>query len=188
MQRNYRWATQEGEGLEHLVLRSDENGVVAEGVVIGPLRGAMYAGAPFACSYTIRCDAHWRVREVAVVVAGGARLALRADGLGHWCDGDGAPLATLAGCIDIDLTCSPFTNTLPIRRMGAALCRRQEITVAYVTLPEATVMPSRQAYTARSAGRYRFESLSDPFEAEIETDSQGMVLDYPGLFRRVGGS
>lgn len=193
MRRSCRWTTDEGEGVEHFVLRSREGGFVAEGVVVGPGFGPMFDGDLFGCSYTIRCDGRWRVRQVELRVAGGADLLLRADGEGRWSGPQGDPLPVLDGCIDVDLTCTPFTNTLPIRRLGEALRERQEITVAYITLPEATVAPSRQAYTSVSAlapgaaGRYRFESLSNPFQAEIETDADGLVTLYPGLFRRTSG-
>lgn len=184
MDRSLRWATEEGRGLEFFSIRSLGQGLVAEGVVIGPDSGVPYEGL-FGCSYTIRCDAHWRVRQAEVRVTGGAHLLLRADGEGRWSGPDGAPVPALDGCIDVDLTCTPFTNTLPIRRLGDALRARQEIRVAYITLPVASVMPSRQAYALLGDGRYRFESLSDPFQADIETDADGLVVRYPGLFRRV---
>lgn len=184
MDRSLRWKTDEGDGLEHFSIHEIERGVVAEGVVIGPRSGNV-GDALFGCSYLVRCDAYWRVRQVEVRVAGGVHLLLRADGKGLWSGPGGAPLPVLDGCIDVDLTCTPFTNTLPIRRIGEALRARHEIRVAYITLPEASVMPSRQAYTALGAGRYRFESLSDPFQADIVTDADGLVVDYPGLFKRV---
>jgi hypothetical protein len=186
MQRSCRWATEDGGGLEHFAIRHKDGGIFAQGVVIGPGSGALYAGELFGCSYAIRCDAHWRARQVEVWVAGGAHLVLRADGEGRWSGPQGDPLPGLDGCIDVDLGCTPFTNTLPIRRLGEALYQRQELIVVYITLPEASVMPSRQAYTALGGGRYLFESLSDRFEAEIDTDADGLLLHYPGLFRRAG--
>ena len=185
MQRNVRWATEEGDGLEYCAIRSTPQGFIAEGVTIAPGFGNLAEGEPFGCSYAVRGDDRWHVRQVEVRVAGGVHLLLRADGEGRWSGPDGAPLPALDGCIDVDLTCTPFTNTLPIRRLGEALRARHEIRVAYITLPAASVMPSRQAYTRLEAGRYRFESLSNPFQAEIDTDDDGLVLRYPGLFKQI---
>lgn len=185
MHRSLRWATEEGDGLEYCAIRSTPQGFIAEGVTIAPGFGNLAEGEPFGCSYAVRCDSRWHVRQVEVRVAGGAHLLLRADGEGRWSGPDGAPLPALDGYIDVDLTCTPFTNTLPIRRLGEALRTRQEIRVAYIVLPGLSVMPSRQAYTLLDAGRYRFESLSNPFQAEIETDADGLVMRYPGLFRRL---
>jgi hypothetical protein len=188
VKRSYRWATEQGGGLEHVELEigdsggSGEAGVTAEGVLIGPAGGRL-----FACSYFLRCDERWRVRSLDVHVAGKGRVCLRADGAGNWLDADGTPLPALQGCMDVDLSGSPFTNTLPIRRLGDALRERQEIRVAYVDLPKLDVQPVSQAYTRTAPDRVRFESLSRPFAADLEVDDDGLVLNYEGLFTRVAG-
>lgn len=182
MKRSYRWATEKGGGLEHLELEIEETGVMAEGVLIGPAGGRL-----FACGYLLRCDAAWRVRSLDVHVAGKGRVSLRCDGDGNWSDADGTALPALQGCTDVDLSGSPFTNTLPIRRLGDALAQRREIRVAYVDLPKLDVQPVAQAYTRRAPDRVLFESLSRPFAAELEVDSDGLVLHYEGMFTRVAG-
>lgn len=182
MKRSYRWATEQGGGLEHVELESGDAGATAEGVLIGPAGGRL-----FACSYLLRCDERWRVRSLDVHVAGMGRVCLRADGAGNWLDADGTPLPHLQGCTDVDLSGSPFTNMLPIRRLGEQLQQRQEIRVAYVDLPKLDVQPVSQAYTRVAPERVLFESLSRPFSAELEVDGEGLVLRYPGLFTRVAG-
>ena len=182
MKRSYRWATEKGGGLEHLELEIEETGVMAEGVLIGPAGGRL-----FACGYLLRCDAAWRVRSLDVHVAGKGRVSLRSDGAGNWSDADGTALPALQGCTDVDLSGSPFTNTLPIRRLGDALAQRREIRVAYVDLPKLDVQPVAQAYMRRAPDRVLFESLSRPFAAELEVDGDGLVLRYEGLFMRVAG-
>ena len=44
-------------------------------------------------------------------------LHLESDGEGHWQE-NGKDRPDLHGCIDIDIQATPFTNTLPIRRLG----------------------------------------------------------------------
>ncbi|MCK6454853.1 MAG: putative glycolipid-binding domain-containing protein [Alphaproteobacteria bacterium] len=34
--------------------------------------------------------------------------------------------------------------------------------------------------------RYRYESLDSDFARKIEVDADGLVVAYPGLFRRMG--
>jgi hypothetical protein len=182
MKRTYRWTTEKGGGLEHLELEVEDTGVMAEGVLIGPAGGRL-----FACGYLLRCDEQWRVRSLDVHVAGKGRVSLRSDGTGNWSDADGTALPVLQGCVDIDLSGSPFTNTLPIRRLGDALAQRQEIRVAYVDLPRLDVQPVSQAYTRLAQDTVQFESLSRPFSARLEVDSDGLVLRYEGLFTRVAG-
>jgi len=104
----YRWISQTGAGIEHLAIWEEGDGIAAQAVVIGDDEGAAYGLA-----YRIDCDAAWRVRRAAIEVAGGGRLVLFSDGAGRWHDGDGQALALLDGCIDIDITATPFTNTCP---------------------------------------------------------------------------
>jgi hypothetical protein len=101
------------------------------------------------------------------------------------CDAGWRP-PDLAGAIDVDLTATPFTNTLPVRRLELRNGQAEVIAVVYVEIPSLTVVARRQRYTCLEPGRrYRFESLESGFTREIEVDDDGLVRTYPGLFRRV---
>ncbi|HEV8585737.1 MAG TPA: putative glycolipid-binding domain-containing protein [Methylomirabilota bacterium] len=83
-------------------------------------------------------------------------------------------------------TPTPFTNTLPIRHLGLEPGRAAEIVVAYVRVPELTVEPEGQRYTCLERDRrYRFESRDGEFTRDLDVDARGLVVLYPGLFRRV---
>jgi hypothetical protein len=56
-------------------------------------------------------------------------------------------LHDLNGAIDIDLSISPFTNTLPIRRMDLAPGNSADIVAAYIRVPELTATRDPQRYT-----------------------------------------
>jgi uncharacterized protein len=49
--------------------------------------------------------------------------------------------------------------------------------------------PEPQRYTRLEMGdgglTYRFVSLEGEFSAELPVDQDGLIMDYPGLFRRV---
>jgi uncharacterized protein len=158
---------------------------VANGLVI-----SLEAGRPFRIGYEIRCDEWWRVREVRVAAPDSELpvLALLADGEGRWKGGGGEPVPELDGCIDLDISATPFTNTLPIRRLGLEPSQSEELAVTYVRVPELLVGPERQRYGCLEAqaegGLYRFEALPSGFTARLPVDAEGLVLDYPGLFRR----
>ncbi len=181
MNRVVRWVPAEGVGAEHLGLRGTAEGVVAEGVVVGA-RGS----APYGLRYHVACDALWRVREAVLSLAGeDRRLHLRADGEGNWQDGDGRAIEALRGCVDIDISATPFTNTLPIRRLALAAGEAREILAAYVAVPALAAEPVRQRYTCIEAGRlYRYEGLFRGYVGALAVDADGLVLDYPGTFRR----
>jgi len=181
MQLHYRWRSEDGSGLEHLDIRQGDDVIVAEGVVVG----SDDEDGHFGCSYRICCDSGWHVRSVEVHACGGASLVLTTDGDGSWRDGDGARLPQLDGCIDVDISATPFTNTLPIRRLGVQLDARTELFMAWIRVPSLAVHRAPQAYTRLAERRYRFEALDIGFEATLEVDKDGLVRDYPGLFRRV---
>jgi hypothetical protein len=185
VEREVMWAPWEGPGLEHLRLVTSGSGVVANGLVIG-----LEAGRPFRIGYEVRCDGRWRVREVRVAAPDSERpvIKLLTDGEGHWKRGGGEPVPELDGCIDVDISATPFTNTLPIRRLGLEPGESEELMVTYVRVPELLVGPERQRYGCLEAqadgGLYRFEALTSGFTAELPVDAEGLVIDYPGLFRR----
>ena len=185
MKRQVMWSRSDTPGMEHLALTSGHDEVVADELVLG-----VEYGNTFRLRHTVRCDSRWRVRRVRVVFVGGGRgLRLKADGEGRWFDRSGATVPALDGCVDVDITATPLTNTLPIRRLALKQGESAAIRVAYVTIPELQVAPDEQRYTCLEAdaagGRYRFEQLSSGFTAVIQVDADGLVRDYPGLFRRV---
>ena len=88
--------------------------------------------------------------------------------------------------MDIDIWPTPFTNSFPIRRVPLEVGERREFRMAWVFAPDLTVSPQPQAYTQLADRLYLFESLvGSGFSAELPVDEDGIVLDYPGLFRRV---
>lgn len=176
-----RWRDWAGTGIEHLVLTADTDGVVAESALLGTTD----VGAVFAMRYRIRCDHSWHVRELGISPVGDARrFELVGDGSGMWRNDSGVPLPELAGAIDVDIPVTPFTNTLPIRRLGLTVGASADIIVAYVGFPDLAVTAEPQRYTRLDERRYRFESLAGDFVRDIDVDEHGLVVTYPGLFRR----
>jgi uncharacterized protein len=179
--REVRWASEEGEGIEHLAFDASGGAIRVESVVVGQRYGKAYG-----LCYTIHCDARWHVTYAAFRVMGGATLVLRSDGEGHWRDGEGRALDQIEGCIDIDVAATPYTNTLPIRRLGLKRGERRPIEVAYVAAPELKVERVKQAYVCIEPDReYRYEGIFRHFTADLRIDEDGLVIDYPTLFRRL---
>ncbi|MES0008962.1 MULTISPECIES: putative glycolipid-binding domain-containing protein [unclassified Mesorhizobium] len=175
-----RWKSENGLGLEHLVFDRDAAGVTADGTVIGERQGQAYG-----MRYRLRCAMDWTVREVAIDIVGGGKIRLEADGRGEWRDANGIIRADLAGCIDVDISATPFTNTLPIRRLRLAVGERRPIRVAYIAIPSLEVAAAEQAYTClKPRERYRYEGIFRNFQAELDVDEDGLVRDYPSLFKR----
>ena len=184
MMREVMWRAWDGPGLGHLRLAVRDSGAVADGVVLG-----VADGRPFRLAYEVRCDAHWRVRYARVGVPGEPpRVELLSDGEGSWTGPDGRALPHLEGCGYVDVSETPFTNTLPIRRLGLSPGESAEIAVAYLDGIELQPWPEPQRYTCiekrEGSGLYRFLSLDGGFTADLPVDDDGLVVDYPGLFKR----
>ena len=185
MKRQVMWSRLDAPGMEHLALTLRPEEVSADGFVLG-----VAEGAAFRLRYTVRCDSRWRVRGVEVgFVDGGRGLSLSADGEGRWFDESGAAVPALDGCVDVDITATPFTNTLPIRRLALKPGESADVRVAYVSVPEMRVAPDGQRYTCLSAGgaggSYEFEQRGTGFTATLRVDADGLDEEYPGFFRRV---
>jgi uncharacterized protein len=177
-----RWSQEDGTGLEHLVLNADTDGALIESVVTGE-----DGEESFGLIYRIECDARWHVTRLAARLTSGETLDLRREHAANtWIDANGKPLDALDGCIDVDLTATPFTNTLPIRRLRLEEGERHVIRVVYVRAPTLAVSVAEQAYTCIEPNRrYRYEGLDTGFTAELTVDDNCIVQDYPGLFRRI---
>lgn len=171
--------------MEHLRLMLGAEAVVADGLVLG-----VREGHPFRIAYEVRCDVGWRVRAARVGVPGSdvPAVDLLSDGEGNWRTPDERVVAELEGCMYVDISDTPFTNTLPIRRLGLAPMESADVLVAYVEGTELQAWPEPQRYTClekrKRSELYRFLSLDGGFTADLPVDADGLVLDYPGLFRR----
>ena len=179
--REVRWASLEGDGVEHLTFDRSGGAIVVESAVVGQRYGRAYGLA-----YRVECDSQWRVKYAVLKVMGGGTLELHGDGAGHWRDGSGRELYELAGCIDIDIAATPFTNSLPRGRRGRARGGRRALDGADISPPHRTVTPVKQAYACIEPGRrYRYEGIFRNFTAEMDIDNDGLVIDYETLFKRL---
>lgn len=184
MIREVLWSAWDEPGLQHLRLTVRDSGVVADGLVLG-----LAEGYPLRVAYEVRCDANWRVRAVRAGVPGESpKVELFSDGKGNWTTSDGRPLANLEGGEYVDVSVTPFTNTLPIRRLGLAPGESADISVVYFDGTDLQPWPEPQRYTCLEkgdgGGLYRYLSLDGGFTADLPVDVDGLVLDYPELFRR----
>lgn len=180
------WTPWEGPGLEHLHLTQGADGIVADSLIVG-LRNEQ----PFRVRYTMTCDARWCLRSADLVSlqADQREIHLRTDGSGRWTTAHGEVVPDLAGCLEVDISATPFTNTLPIRRLALPPGAAADVPAAYIDIADFTVTQVPQRYTRLQAHadetRYLYRGLLWNFRAELPVDDDGLVTDYPGLFRRV---
>lgn len=176
------WQRVEGTGLERFELMQEADGWVLRGTIL-----ALEEQGPAQADYEVFCDAAWHTRRAVVSLrsaAGERSLRLDVED-GHWFE-DGNEREAVRGCIDVDISWSPSTNTLPIRRLGLEVGERSgAVTAAWIRLPGLRLEPLPQEYERLAERRYRYSSRGGAFTAELEVDEDGLVVDYEGIWRRV---
>jgi hypothetical protein len=175
-----RWQSLLGAGLDHVTLTAQNGALVARGSAVGD-RG----GQPYGVFYRIDCDEAGHVRELAMGTTSGQGLHLISDGAGHWTNGVGEGLSHFEGCLDVDLAGTPFTNSLPIRRLNWDVGQRREFRMVYVPFDSFVPTVDGQVYTCLAPDRFLYEAADRSFSAEISVDAQGLVTEYPTLFTRI---
>jgi uncharacterized protein len=175
----WRWSD-EVEADEHCTLTIRETGLSLVGTVMGA-----EGGLPVRVEYRVLADRAGFTTAVHVRDLRGfdtRTLGLERNAKGSWTV-DGNAMRSLKGCTDIDLGCSPSTNTLPIRRLRLAIGASQTIQAVWVRFPELTVVKASQTYTRLDESTYRYSSGT--FEAELTVDDDGLVATY-AEWRRTG--
>jgi uncharacterized protein len=172
------WQGVESGALDRCRLETGPDGLRLSGTVL-----TAEFGTPLDVRYTVEAGPDGLTRRVELELDGGAvGRVLLADGAGRWRWQDGPELGEVAGALDVDLTVTPATNTLPIRRLATlGVGQAADLQMAWVQFPELEVIPSLQRYERLSPDRWRF--AAGDFEAELRVDPDGLVLDYSGLFR-----
>jgi uncharacterized protein len=174
------------EGFEVVFLRSEEEGYQLYGHST-----AVEEGEAWGVSYTLAIDPAWATRSAHIVArtaAGARELLLEGDGAGAWLI-EGRPAPEIAGCLDVDLEASAFTNALPVRRLGLEVGERADAPAAYVRAVGLGVERLEQRYARLDddgeRSRYDYSAPRFDYRDELVYDRFGLVLDYPGIAVRV---
>ena len=170
----------EVEADEHCTLTLRDGGLSLVGTVIGA-----EGGLPVRIEYRVLADRGGLTTAAHVRDLRGFEtrtISLERNAKGSWTV-DGAAVRSLKGATDVDLGCSPATNTLPIRRLRLAIGASQTIQAAWIRFPELTVVKGAQTYTRLDEFTYGY--ASGTFEAELTVDDDGLVAAYAS-WRRTG--
>lgn len=178
--RTVRWRPLDAVGLEHLEIVESPTAIVANSVLIGEREGSQ-----FGVRYEVELAPNWSFRALRLERMDGARLELYSDGEGNWTNGQHLSLPELDGCIDIDISGTPFTNTLPTRRTRFASGEPARFTMAWIPLDTLEPFADEQIYSLLDDSRFLYESADGSFKAELSLDADGFVAYYPTLFEQI---
>ncbi len=184
------WAGVGASRLEAVRVVAGDRGIRATGSMVA----AATAAAPaYTASYSLSTDEAGVIGRLTVrtVTASGERyVTLNRSDEGIWLvdHGAGAIRTDFGGAADVDLAYSPLFNALPVRRFGLHRGEGEhELPMVFVHLPSLEVELTRQTYRTVSVGSERsvVSFASERFDAELTVDSEGLVIDYPGLAQRL---
>jgi uncharacterized protein len=195
------WIKDDPFGVEFAEVQLEPERLAAKGVAIGT------SPVPYRLDYELETEVGFVTSRLLVTSSGqGWRrtLDLRRATAGAWKiladeegeadlpSGGGDPSA-LEGALDCDLGLSPVTNLMPVLRHGLlAGGGPVELITAWVSVPDLSVRPDGQRYSFLRAGAdhkvLRYEATDGTFAAEITVDRDGLVLDYPGIARRLASA
>lgn len=165
--------------MEYCNVETTETDIRIDGTIVG-----YGEDTPFSVSYDIIADRLWQVSslEMAVEKSGECSwISLQRDPDGKWTQ-SGHTRPEWAQCIDIDISLTPLTNTLPINRLRLEPKERREIDVLYINIFKDEIKPVKQFYTNLGGDLFKYEGVFRDFTADIKVDDEGLVVDYPTLF------
>lgn len=170
-----RWETWDGEHTETLTLSWENEAWTASGRV-----------GREDVQYVVRISPLWQVRQFLLFRdLDEPDLWLANDGHRRWGEINGAHRPDLDGCVDIELTCTPFTASLPIRRLPLEVRDTAELPVAVIDVETLGVVVEHRRYTRLADRRWRIERDEAGDGVEVDVDEHGVVVDHPDRFRRL---
>ena len=170
-----RWQRWDHDGDETLTLRWENEGWTATGEV-----------GREAVTYVIRLSATWQVSQFLLFRdMEEPDLWLGTDGAGRWGEINGAHRPDIDGCADIHLPCTPFTNTLPIRRLRLDVGDSAEVITASIDVETLGVARIKHRYRRLGLRRFEHSDLDTGVTAEFDIDEYGLAHDLSDRFRRI---
>lgn len=179
-----KWRPLQWQGSESLALNISDQEILADSTLEIEQDGRSYH-----LRYRIHCRPNWQFRSAFLEFDGAdgrqQTLALwREDDARWFANGRRSP--NLDGCDELDISGTPFTNTLSMRRLTALGAlqpgERREIRAAWLKIPEFAAQPAGQSYTWLGADKWKYQSKD--FEALLKVDEHLLVSEYEGLWTR----
>ena len=168
-----RWTTWDGEHTEHLRIEWENEGWTATGRV-GRER----------IEYVVRLSPLWNVRQFILFRdLPEPDLWLGTDGHGRWGEMNGAHRPELDGPHEIALDVTPFTLSLPIRRLPLRTGDAFELAVLDIDVETLAIRPTTVRYHRLDDQSWRITRGETAFEVMV--DDHGLATDVDGRFRRV---
>ena len=142
------------------------------------------AGGMAVLNYLVRCDVGWRTLSADVAGMHGddeVQLRIACDN-GRWHLND-VEQPGVDGASDLDLSFTPATNLMPIRRLMVSADTQQAVTAAWLRYPEEDLARLDQVYGRTGLPDHvSYQAEQTGFETQLSFDDSGFVTLYPGFW------
>lgn len=182
MKKTVVWENNKIFGSEYIELNFSKDSIEVSSIVI-----SIENNIPNKVNYIISLDPNWVVKRLHLENSfNNKEINISSNGKGEWFDQNGDEIYELKGTIDVDISCTPFTNSLPINRINWGENVSNNFEMAYISVPDLTYKKVKQSYKLLDTtnNNRKFNYKSSTFESIIEVDSDGLVISYPDLFTR----
>jgi len=167
--------------LEYFTLTRQENIFIVKSKIIGTYEDKMYVVA-----YNLLIDSEWKVQNFEIEYeVNNIKKKITGEKIDNRWKMNGLINPTYTDFDFIDISLTPFTNTLPIRNLNLEIGEEQEVNVIYINILDNYTKPLKQKYRKKSERIYKYENVPNDFEADISVDEFGLVIFYPLLFERL---
>lgn len=144
-------------------------------------------GKPWLVRYTLTLNPRWEAQTVFIEVMSEQNytIELYKNDLQQWLNEKGEHLEAFDGCVDVDISFTPFTNSLPINRLQLTKGEGQNISVVWVDIKNGDVKRVKQRYLNKGSRIYKYENEHSGYISELIVDDEGYVVDYPGVWQKI---
>lgn len=177
-QANIIWESDFYHSVENCIIRKNNSGYEIDSTIAGK-----YKNQIFKVDYTIRTRRNWTANYVVInaQINHSAWDITLEEKRGKWFLKD-KPIEMFEKIPFIDISLTPFTNTLPINGLQLKDNEQQVIDVIYFDILKNEINSLKQVYTRLGNNTFLYQNYDGSFSAEITVDETGLVIHYPSLF------
>lgn len=169
------------QSLEYFNLKKNDKNFIVDSKIIGSYEDKMYT-----VDYQLIIDLNWNILEFIIESeVNTVQNKLTGRKLQNEWQINDVINPDFKGFPFIDISLTPFTNTLPINNLQLAENDSQEIKVIYIDILNTIIKPVTQQYTRISPYTYHYDNLQTDFKSDIVVDENGLVVHYPKLFDKI---
>jgi len=176
------WKGLANQSLEYFKIEKKDKSLAVYSRILGTSEGTV-----FAVSYHLLLDDNWLINEFTIdTEINSITTSYTGKKRGATWEINNIPEPEFANIHFIDISLSPFTNSLPINHLVFKENVPQDIDVIYIDVLQGHIKPAKQRYTKLDTFSFSYENRDSDFKAILTVDANGFVENYPGLFERIG--